>query len=85
MDTSDKQRKKSQPPQKPRLINTKWVATIMPVSFVLSIVMSYMSNEALGNSGTLLSFVVLFFFPARKRSFTPWLRTGCAVRKRPFG
>ena len=64
MDTSDKQRKKSQPPQKPRLINTKWVATIMPVSFVLSIVMSYMSNEALGNSGTLLSFVVLFFFIA---------------------
>ena len=36
----------------------------MPVSFVLSIVMSYMSNEALGNSGTLLSFVVLFFFIA---------------------
>ena len=64
MDTSDKQRKKSQPPQEPRLINTKWVATIMPVSFVLSIVMSYMSNEALGNSGTLLSFVVLFFFIA---------------------
>ena len=64
MDTSDKQRKKSQPPQKPRLINTKWVATIMPVSFVLSIVMSYMSKEALGNSGTLLSFVVLFFFIA---------------------
>ncbi|WP_031473219.1 hypothetical protein [Agathobaculum desmolans] len=64
MDTSDKQRKKPQPPQKPRLINTKWVATIMPVSFVLSIVMSYMSNEALGNSGTLLSFVVLFFFIA---------------------
>ena len=64
MDTSDKQKKKSQPPQKPRLINTKWVATIMPVSFVLSIVMSYMSNEALGNSGTLLSFVVLFFFIA---------------------
>ena len=60
MDTSDKQRKKSQPPQKPRLINTKWVATIMPVSFVLSIVMSYMSNEALGNSGTLLSFVCCF-------------------------
>ena len=64
MDTSDKQKKKSQPPQKPRLINTKWVATIMPVSFVLSVVMSYMSNEALGNSGTLLSFVVLFFFIA---------------------
>lgn len=64
MEASDKPRKKSQPQQKPRLINTKWVATIMPVSFVLSVVMSYMSNEALGSSGTLLSFVVLFFFIA---------------------
>ncbi|MDO5142662.1 MAG: hypothetical protein Q4D31_06555 [Eubacteriales bacterium] len=65
MDTSDKQqRKRAQPPQRPRLINTKWVATIMPVSFALSVVMSYMSNEALNNAGTLLSFVVLFFFIA---------------------
>ncbi len=64
MEASDKPRKKSQPPQKPRLINVKWVATIIPVSFVLSVVMSYMSNEALGSSGTFLSFVVLFFFIA---------------------
>ena len=64
METSDKPRKKNQPPQKPRLINTKWVATIMPISFVLSVVMSYMSNEALNSAGTLLSFVVLFFFIA---------------------
>lgn len=64
MEASDKPRKKSQPPQKPRLINTKWVATIMPISFVLSVVMSYMSNEALNSAGTLLSFVVLFFFIA---------------------
>ena len=35
MEASDKPRKKNQPPQKPRLINTKWVATIMPISFVL--------------------------------------------------
>ena len=64
MEASDKPRKKNQPPQKPRLINTKWVATIMPISFVLSVVMSYISNEALGSSGTFLSFVVLFFFIA---------------------
>lgn len=64
MEASDKQRKKNQPPQKPRLINVKWVATIIPVSFVLSVVMSYISNEALGSSGTFLSFVVLFFFIA---------------------
>lgn len=63
MEASDKPRKKSQP-QKPRLINTKWVATIMPISFVLSVVMSYMSNEALNNAGTILSFLVLFFFIA---------------------
>ena len=64
MDTSDKQKKKAQPPQKPRLIDTRWVAVIMPVSFVLSVAMSYMSNEALNSAGTLLSFVVLFFFIA---------------------
>lgn len=64
METSDKPRKKNQPPQKPRLINVRWVATIIPVSFVLSVAMSYLSNEALGSSGTFLSFVVLFFFIA---------------------
>ena len=61
MDTSDKQKKKAQPPQKPRLIDTRWVTVIMPVSFVLSVGMSYLSNEALNSAGTLLSFVVLFF------------------------
>lgn len=64
MQASDKPKKKNQPTQKPRLVNTKWVATIMPISFVLSVVMSYLSNEALGSSGTFLSFVVLFFFIA---------------------
>nr|WP_300184952.1 hypothetical protein [uncultured Agathobaculum sp.] len=64
MQASDKPKKKNQPSQKPRLVNTKWVATIMPISFVLSVVMSYLSNEALGSSGTFLSFVVLFFFIA---------------------
>ena len=49
MQASDKPKKKNQPSQKPRLVNTKWVATIMPVSFVLSVVMSYLSNEALGS------------------------------------
>ena len=37
---------------------------LIPVSFLLSVVMSYISNEALGSSGTFLSFVVLFFFIA---------------------
>ena len=34
----------------------------MVISFVLSVVMSYISNEALNSAGTVLSFAVLFFF-----------------------
>ena len=58
--TENKQKKK--PPQKPSVVNVRWVVTIMTVSFVLSVVMSYISNEALNSAGTILSFVVLFFF-----------------------
>ena len=58
--TENKQKKK--PPQKPSVVNVRWVVTIMAVSFVLSVVMSYISNEALNSAGTILSFVVLFFF-----------------------
>ena len=58
--TENKQKKK--PPQKPSVVNVRWVVTIMAVSFVLSVVMSYISNEALNSAGTVLSFVVLFFF-----------------------
>lgn len=58
--TENKQKKK--PPQKPSVVNVRWVVTIMTVSFVLSVVMSYISNEALNSAGTVLSFVVLFFF-----------------------
>ena len=56
----NKQKKK--PPQTPSVVNVRWVVTIMAVSFVLSVVMSYISNEALNSAGTVLSFVVLFFF-----------------------
>ena len=58
--TENKQKKK--PPQKPSVVNVRWVVTIMAVSFVLSVVMSYISNGALNSAGTVLSFVVLFFF-----------------------
>ncbi len=64
MEASDKQRKKQQPQQKSKFINTKWVAIIMPISFALSVIMSYISTEALGNANTFFSFVVLFFFIA---------------------
>ena len=51
--TENKQKKK--PPQKPSVVNVRWVVTIMAVSFVLSVVMSYISNEALNSAGTVLS------------------------------
>lgn len=62
MESSDKQKRKA--PQKPRLINTGWVATITGMSFLLSAAMSYASNEALSKANTVLSFVVLFIFIA---------------------
>ena len=61
MDTTDKQKKKS--PQKPKAVNTAWVGLIT-VSFALSVVMSYISNEALASAGTILSFAVLLLFIA---------------------
>ena len=53
MDTTDKQKKKS--PQKPKAVNTAWVSLITVISFALSVVMSYISNEALASAGTILS------------------------------
>lgn len=49
MDTTDKQKKK--PPQKPKAVNTAWVGLITVISFALSVVMSYISNEALASAG----------------------------------
>ena len=60
MDTTDKQKKK--PPQKPKAVNTAWVGLITVISFALSVVMSYISNEALASAGTILSFAVLLLF-----------------------
>ena len=62
MDTTDKQKKKS--PQKPKAVNTAWVSLITVISFALSVVMSYISNEALASAGTILSFAVLLLFIA---------------------
>ena len=63
MDTTDKQKKKA-PPQKPKAVNAAWVGVITVISFAISVIMSYISNEALANTGTVLSFVVLLFFIA---------------------
>ena len=62
MDTTDKQKKK--PPQKPKAVNTAWVSLITVISFALSVVMSYIPNEALASAGTILSFAVLLLFIA---------------------
>ena len=65
LDIPDKQRKKQQPPpQKAPMINLRWVVTIMVVSLLLSILMSYASREALANANTVISFAVLFLFIA---------------------
>lgn len=62
MDSSDKSKKKITTQKKNSLINTKWVATIMVVSLVLSMSLSYLSNEALANANTVVSFVILLVF-----------------------
>ncbi len=64
MEPSDKPKQRKQPKPKQKRGKGKWIATITVISFVLSVVMSYISNEALGNAGTILSFVVLLMFIA---------------------
>lgn len=43
-------------------VSGRWVITITLVSFVLSVVMSYVSSEALSHVGNLLAFVILLAF-----------------------
>lgn len=64
MEQSDKQKPKRKPPQKPKPNKARWIGFIMGVSFVLSVGMSYISNEALRGAGAILSFIVLFLFIA---------------------
>lgn len=64
LEASDKQRKKGQSTQKTGAVNVRWIVTIMLASFFVSIAMSYLSNEALNNAGTIVSFLVLLFFIA---------------------
>lgn len=64
MEQSDKQKPKRKPPQKSKPNKARWIGFIMAISFILSVGMSYISNEALRNAGTILSFIVLFLFIA---------------------
>lgn len=65
MEDADRQKKKPpSAPQKTGPVNFRWVTTIMAISLVLSMAMSYFSNEALNNANTIISFIVLFLFIA---------------------
>ena len=59
----DKNRKK----HKPRLwdmVNWKWVGTITALSFLISVSMSYLSNEALKTVNNVAAFFILLLFVA---------------------
>ena len=64
MDTNEKQRKKSKSSGVLGQVNWKWVCTITVLSFLISVSMSYISSEALGNVGNILAFVILLVFIA---------------------
>lgn len=62
MDTADKSRRKSRNTGAMARINWKWVATITVLSFLISVSMSYVSSEALGNVGNIAAFLILLLF-----------------------
>lgn len=59
-ETGERPRRK--PPQKPPLIQWKWVATITVLSFLISVSMSYLSNEALAQVNNIVAFIILLLF-----------------------
>lgn len=61
LDTSDKHRKK-QKNSFWRQVNWKWVATITPLSFFISVSMSYLSNGALATVNNAIAFFILLLF-----------------------
>lgn len=61
---SGKSRKKPKLKQSNGVVNVRWIVTISISSFILSVFMSYTSNEALKHVGNLIAFVILFAFIA---------------------
>ena len=59
----DKNRKKHKPSLL-NLINWKWVGTITALSFLISVSMSYLSNEALETVNNVAAFFILLLFVA---------------------
>ena len=62
MDNGEKPKRKQ--PQKPRLINWKWVLTITVLSFMISVSLSWLSSEALAQVNNIVAFVILLLFIA---------------------
>ena len=61
MDATDKQRKKQKTSFLSK-VNWKWVGTITVLSFLISIFMSYLSNEALSSVNNIAAFFILLLF-----------------------
>lgn len=59
----DKNRKKHKPSLL-NLVNWKWVGTITALSFLISVSMSYLSNEALETVNNVAAFFILLLFVA---------------------
>lgn len=55
---------KQQKPKKKVQVNVKWVITVSVVSFVMSVILSYMSKSALNSVGNVVAFLVLMLFIA---------------------
>ena len=50
------------PKRKPRLIQWRWVLTITALSFLISVSMSYLSNEALAQVNNIVAVFILLLF-----------------------
>ena len=61
---SDSGKTKKKPKTKQNGVNVRWIATISIVSFVLSVTLSYLSQEALEHVGNIIAFIILFAFIA---------------------
>ncbi len=61
---SGKSKKRSKTKQNSGRVNFRWIATISVASFLLSILMSYASSQALAHVGNIIAFLILFAFIA---------------------
>lgn len=55
---------KSKKNKKQNRVNVKWILTISVIAFIMSVAMSYASNEALAHVGNGIAFIILFAFIA---------------------